>query len=443
MRKKAAAFATALTVISLITGCGNSRAVQASDTERTEVTTAAETAEVKKPEAEERILAKYLTGIRDRNILEGARDIDYLSEAGSIEQVITKVEADDKDVDTSKTGVYTVRYIVTVDLENLETAETYIKEHPEAAVKPDPSEGKAKKEDPFVSESVNPSHGKNQTDQKDLEDEQSTSEGMPEKEMGAKDPETGEGREMLPDIPASVFEEDNGGASPRDTAEIIIEKEVRIVTPEEAEEIIKDGGEVWTDKSRPVEPGDLEKDESAETGKTTAAEREETAKEEKENNTDYSYEEPDSPESDGGDDVGERNEDDERGSAHSHDWVEQTETIHHDEVGHYETIQTDSETVIDEEAWDEPVYDYVQVCSVCGYSTDSDDDIIAHMVGHTDENGDLYGSYSSKRVQVDTIHHPTVSHEEPVYEKEWKVDKKAWDEVVVTGYRCRICGEEK
>ena len=187
----------------------------------------------------------------------------------------------------------------------------------------------------------------------------------------------------------------------------------------------------------------MEKDESAETGKTTAAEREETAKEEKENNTDYSYEEPDSPESDGGDDVGERNEDDERGSAHSHDWVEQTETIHHDEVGHYETIQTDSETVIDEEAWDEPVYDYVQVCSVCGYSTDSDDDIIAHMVGHTDENGDLYGSYSSKRVQVDTIHHPTVSHEEPVYEKEWKVDKKAWDEVVVTGYRCRICGEEK
>ena len=146
MRKKAAAFATALTVISLITGCGNSRAVQASDIERTEVTTAAETAEVKKPEAEERILAKYLTGIRDRNILEGARDIDYLSEAGSIEQVITKVEADDKDVDTSKTGVYTVRYIVTVDLENLETAETYIKEHPEAAVKPDPSEGKAKKE---------------------------------------------------------------------------------------------------------------------------------------------------------------------------------------------------------------------------------------------------------------------------------------------------------
>ena len=42
-----------------------------------------------------------------------------------------------------------------------------------------------------------------------------------------------------------------------------------------------------------------------------------------------------------------------------HEWVEVTETIHHDEVGHYETI-------VIEEAYDEPVYESVVVCGGCG-----------------------------------------------------------------------------
>lgn len=41
-----------------------------------------------------------------------------------------------------------------------------------------------------------------------------------------------------------------------------------------------------------------------------------------------------------------------------HEWTEVTETIHHDEVGHYETA-------VIEEAYDEPVYESVVVCSGC------------------------------------------------------------------------------
>lgn len=299
MRKKAAAFAAAFTAISLIAGCGNGRAVQVSDTGRTELTTAVEAAEEKRPEAKEKILAKYLTGIRDRNILEGARDIDYLSEAGSLEQVITKVEADDKDVDTSKTGVYTVRYRITVDLENLEKAEAYIKEHPEAAVKPDPSEGNGDNNVPPASEATATGSSEDQKpqdeeegvgdaarteagsgeqkemlteaseDNREPEDAPGKTGTAPDQERTEKDTEADLKGDALPDIPNSVFEDEEDGTSPRDTAEIIIEKEVRIVTPEEAEEIIRDGGEVWTDKSRPVEPGDLEKDDSAGAGETT------------------------------------------------------------------------------------------------------------------------------------------------------------------------------
>ena len=481
MRKKAAAIVMTLTAISLVTGCGSSMPAQSADTARTKEVSVTETAEENKPVADEGILAKYMTGIRDRNILEGARDIDYLSEAGSIEPVIRNVEVDDKDVDTSKSGTYTVRYRVTVDLENLEKAENFLKDHPEAA-KTDASEGERGKNGSTVSEPVSPGDGENQGPQEAAEMERESSGETPAKEAGdimqaeggsdeqeddgtedrephdlsgesetvpdeegtGKDgPGTGSKENMLPDIPAYVFEGGKDDAAPGETAEIIIEKEVRIVTTDEAVEIIREGGEVWTDESRPVEIGDIEKPEPAEKGDTAPAVREDPVEEEMDNAPEDREVEEDAPEPDGGENDRERSSDNEEGGVHTHDWVEQTETVHHEEKGHYENVEVGMETIVDEEAWDEPVYDYVQVCSVCGYSTDSDDDIIGHMLSHTDENGDLYGSYSSKRVQVDTIHHSGLTHEEPVYEQEWVVDSEAWDEEVVTGYRCRTCGAEK
>ena len=39
------------------------------------------------------------------------------------------------------------------------------------------------------------------------------------------------------------------------------------------------------------------------------------------------------------------------GKAHTHNWAERTETVSHEETGHYETIQVGTKTVVDEEAW--------------------------------------------------------------------------------------------
>ena len=87
-----------------------------------------------------------------------------------------------------------------------------------------------------------------------------------------EEPDIGETmQEMLPEIPESVFEEEEGAGTPEETMEVIVEKEVKIVTPDEAEEIIKEGGEVWTDGSKPVRIEDLEKQEEAVTGDTAAA----------------------------------------------------------------------------------------------------------------------------------------------------------------------------
>ena len=131
-------------------------------------------------------------------------------------------------------------------------------------------------------------------------------------------------------------------------------------------------------------------------------------------------------------------------SPHIHDWVEQTKTVHHDETGHYEEVMTGKRTVVDEEAYDEPVYEIKCVCSACGYEADSTDEIGDHMDSHYDpELGYIDASYSVREVVTDVIHHPEVSHEEPVYEEQWIIDSEAWDETVVTGYRCSTCGAVK
>ena len=109
---------------------------------------------------------------------------------------------------------------------------------------------------------------------------------------------------------------------------------------------------------------------------------------------------------------------------HTHSWEPVYGTVHHDEVGHYET-QTVSE------AWDEPVYEGRYVCSACG-ATFADDSIGIHII----EAHSGLASYSVQKVQVDTIHHDAVT------QQVWVVDQAAYDEQVITGYRCS-CGATK
>ena len=128
-------------------------------------------------------------------------------------------------------------------------------------------------------------------------------------------------------------------------------------------------------------------------------------------------------------------------SAHEHTWVEQTKTVHHDETGHYEEVEVGTQTVIDEEAYEEPVYQAKCICSACGYETDSAEEMNDHLDSHYDPDlGYIDAGYSVQQVVIDTIYHPEVSHEEPVYEQRWVVDSEAYEETVVTGYKCSTCG---
>lgn len=85
---------------------------------------------------------------------------------------------------------------------------------------------------------------------------------------------------------------------------------------------------------------------------------------------------------------------------HNHTWVEQTQIV------------------VVEEAWDEPIYKATNICSVCQIDLGSTDNAIIHSVetGHSYYVGDF---------QVGTKHHDAVTKKE------------------VIGYKCSSCGETK
>ena len=469
----------------LLNGCGNKNAASSSATEA-----AAEPAPVTADEKD--ILGRYVLGIDDRAILEGAKNIDLLARAESMKKVITKIDVDDSAVDTTKPGTYKVKYTVTVDVKNLEKAEAYIEAHPEAltppaqtaepapdAVTEKPTEAEettaqevvpSTEETAPAAQETTPADNVQTAVQTDTpaEDtpagEQAPAEAPeetgpaaeeggqpavpadPSTETHAPSTDTGETvTPVIPVIPDEVFNDGTESASGEpaeagSTIEVVIEKDVTVVTPEEAAEIIEGGGEVWTDESRPVTVEELSGEEAPQTATTQPAKpaEPETGKDsakETAADTDKEDRQESGPSGSGNQSSGD---------SHVHNWAERTETVTHEETGHYETVKVGTKTVVDEEAWTESVYEMLAVCDACGYTSDSTEDINNHLYDHYDPDlGYVDAGYSVQNVLVDTIDHPAVTHEEPVYEDKWVVDSEAWSEKKVVGYYCTECGATK
>lgn len=111
-------------------------------------------------------------------------------------------------------------------------------------------------------------------------------------------------------------------------------------------------------------------------------------------------------------------------ATHTHTWVKYVaNTIQHKEEGHYETK-------VVKVAYDEPQYDWHNVCNKCGYDMGTN---IENVVNHEDI---CDGSYSCIQVQVGTIHHDAETTQV------WVVDKPAYTEYVY-GEKCSGCGATK
>ena len=136
-----------------------------------------------------------------------------------------------------------------------------------------------------------------------------------------------------------------------------------------------------------------------------------------------------------------------KGDEHKHNYnIPITKTVHHEavtKVVHHDAVtRQETYTVVDKEAYDEPVYDSHYVCKACGQDFGKD----GIAVG---DHSAIYGhSYEVKKVQTGTKHHDAVTHQEtktvvvtPAYD-ETVVVKQAYDETVTTGYKCS-CGATK
>ena len=169
-------------------------------------------------------------------------------------------------------------------------------------------------------------------------------------------------------------------------------------------------------------------------------------------------------------------------TAHTHNWVAVTKTVHHDAVTSKvwkedsaawdETVVTKAawdeqvlsqeaydEQVLVSEAYDEPVYGWVDVCNACGHHFwTADDDVLEHMADG------CWSSWHAEWLQIGTTHHDavyntvhhdavyttvhhdaetTVVHHEATGHYETVVTQAAWDETVTTGYKCSGCGATK
>lgn len=139
-----------------------------------------------------------------------------------------------------------------------------------------------------------------------------------------------------------------------------------------------------------------------------------------------------------------------KGDEHKHNYnIPITKTVHHEavtKVVHHDAVtRQETYTVVDKEAYDEPVYETHVVCKVCGQDFGKGSEASLNAGDHSAITGH---SYHSTKVQAGTKHHDAVMHQEtktvvvtPAYD-ETVVVKQAYDETVITGYKCS-CGATK
>ena len=121
---------------------------------------------------------------------------------------------------------------------------------------------------------------------------------------------------------------------------------------------------------------------------------------------------------------------------HVHNWVDITETIHHDAV--YE-----DRWIVDEGEWDETVIDqkakkvtHEYGCK-CGAHFKTSDELRDHLYNYGSNEHGQESWVENIPEKSHVVHHDATGHYESYLEQE------AWDETIVTGQKCSICGAVK
>ena len=120
-------------------------------------------------------------------------------------------------------------------------------------------------------------------------------------------------------------------------------------------------------------------------------------------------------------------------TAHQHNWVAQTKTVHHD--AQYKTVHHDAQY---KTVHHDAVVKYVSICNNCGA------DITGNEAAHFKNsllNGGNCGSCHEESRTVQATYDEQVKVSD-AYDEQVQVSA-AWDETVTTGYKCSSCGATK
>lgn len=118
---------------------------------------------------------------------------------------------------------------------------------------------------------------------------------------------------------------------------------------------------------------------------------------------------------------------------HTHNWVAQTTTVHHD--AQYKTVHHDAEYTTKHH---DAVYKGVCICNNCGAQFDNESAFGEHSQTHF---FDGCQSYHTANVVIQEAYDETVLVKD-AYDEQVLV-RAAWDETVTTGYKCSSCGAVK
>ena len=107
-----------------------------------------------------------------------------------------------------------------------------------------------------------------------------------------------------------------------------------------------------------------------------------------------------------------------------HKWKDLTKVVHYDEVGHYETVEKQRKVIKCK-------------CPVCYKNFSSVEEYYNHF------DNTHKPSYDGDPVSILRNQYTSETTYETYEVEQWVVDKDSYDEIVVVGYKCEICGEEK
>lgn len=330
-------------------------------------------------------LKKYIPKVDRLKVVQNAKNLDMTKAVTGLvdekqKDKVASVKVDDSKLDETKPGTYEVTVTVTLKDDNSKTT-------------PDSTKAPAKED-----------AGKTEDNTGKAEDSKGETQDKPGTDADSKEDTSKEDNTISGTVDVEIVDKDKV-EDLTGKGDVVITDDNKVV---ESDKPAEDKKEDDKDKDKDKKPDNDKKPESDKNSKPS--------KEEKPDNNSQSTNKPAS---------GSSNNSNNNQQGHTHSWVQQYTTVYHEEVGHSEQVW-----VVDAQAWDEPVYESVNICNGCGQQ------IVGDPVVHSAE---CRASWHAERVQVGTTHHDEVGH----YESKWVVDSQAWTENVPNGYSCSGCGATK